>query len=251
MITEFPLLVFTVLTGIAAGAYVGAALFPKKGEDARAWVFPLVAVILVAVGGLAAMTHLGRPALMLNVLNNPTASLTMEGLSSGVLALVAVVDFVLAKRSGSANNAVRIVGAIVGVVCMCIVTSAYVTSYGNTAWIATPTWPLFILGDLAAGLGLWMVFRGEADAGLATVTAVVNILFAAVLAWQAATFNSLGAAGVACIGAGAVIAAVAAVVAFMARSGKMAPRTAALLVAVIAIVALVVSRYGFYMASII
>ena len=251
MITEFPLLVFTVLTGIAAGAYVGAALFPKKGEDARAWVFPLVALILVAVGGLSATAHLGRPAMMMNVLNNPAASLTMEGLSAGALAVVAIVDLVLAKRAGSANRAVRIVGAIVGIVCMCIVTSAYLTSYGNAAWVAAPTWPLFVLGDLAAGLGLWMVFRGESDKNLAAVTAVVNILFAAVLAWQAATFSGLGAAGAACIAAGGVIAAVAAIVAAMARSGKMAPKTAALAVAVIAIVALVVSRYGFYMASVI
>ena len=251
MITEFPLLVFTVLTGIAAGAYVGAALFPKKGEDAHAWVFPLVALILVVVGGLSAMTHLGRPALMLNVLNNPTSSLAMEGMSSGVLALVAIVDLVLAKRAGSANRAVRIVGALVGIVCMCIVTSAYVTSYGNVAWIAAPTWPLFALGDLAAGFGLWMALRGEPDNALATATAIVSILFAAVLAWQAVTFNGLGAAGVACIGVGAVLAAVAAVVAFMARSGKMAPRTTALLVAAIVIVALIMSRYGFYMASII
>ncbi len=251
MITEFPLLVFTVLTGIAAGAYVGAALFPKKGEDARAWVFPLVALILVAVGGLSAMAHLGRPAMVLNVLNNPSASLTMEGMSAGVLAIVAIIDLVLAKRAGSANRGVRIAGAIVGIVCMCIVTSAYLTSYGNAAWVAAPTWPLFVLGDLAAGLGLWMVFRGEPDNSLAAVTAAVNVLFAVVLAWQAITFSGLGAAGVACIAAGAVIAVIAAIAAFMARSGKMAPRTAALLVAVIAIVALIVSRYGFYMASII
>lgn len=154
MITEFPLLVFTVLTGIAAGAYVGAALFPKKDADARPWLFPLIALILVAIGGLAAMGHLGRPGNVLNVLNNPASSLTQEGLSAGVLAIVAIVDMIIGFTQKKANRAVRIIGGVVGIVCMCIVTMAYTTSYGNAAWIAAPTWPLFVLGDLAAGLAL-------------------------------------------------------------------------------------------------
>ena len=103
-------------------------MFPEKGDEAKAWIFPLVVLILVAVGGIAAMGHLGRLAMMFNVLNNPTASITMEGASSGLLALVALIDLVLAKRAGSANRVLRIIGAVVGIVCMCVVTSAYVTS---------------------------------------------------------------------------------------------------------------------------
>ena len=195
MITEFPLLVFTVLTGIAAGGYVGSALFPRKSKDDRAWLFPLISFILIVIGGLSAMAHLGRPMMVLNVLNNPTSSLTMEGASAGVLALIALVDFIIAMRTGTANRVVRIIGAIVGVACMCIVTMAYTTSYGNVVWISMPTWPLFVLGDLAVGSAFWLMFADEPNKALAAFIAVVGALFAIVLIWQATTFASFGAAG--------------------------------------------------------
>lgn len=251
MITEFPLLVFTVLTGIAAGAYVGAALFPKGGDDARPWLFPLVTLVLVAIGGLAAMGHLGRPGNVLNVLNNPTSSLTMEGLSAGALAAVAIVDLAIGFTHKKSNRAVRIVGAAVGVVCMCVVTMAYTTSYGNPAWVAAPTWPLFVVGDLAGGLAVWMLFVGATSKGLARAAAAAGVLLAVVLAWQAATFAGMGAAGVVPIACGAALAAAAAVAAWLASSGKLDPRVGAPVVAALAIAALAVSRYGFYMASII
>lgn len=251
MITEFPLLVFTVLTGIAAGSYAAAAVFPKDGDDTRPWLFPLVALVLVAAGGLAAMAHLGRPAMMMNVLNNPTSSLTMEGMSAGALAVVAFVDALIGRRAKKANRAVRIIGAVVGVVCMCIVTSAYVTSYGNAAWTAAPTWPLFAVGDLAAGFGVWLLFAGVGRKAPVYATAVLGVLFAAVLAWQAGVFAGLGAAGTVAIACGAVLALVAALFALLVARGSVNARPGVAIVAVLAVLALVVSRYGFYMASII
>jgi hypothetical protein len=158
MISEFPLMLFTVLTGIAIGAYVGAALFPKKGSDEKAWIFPLVALILLACGGFAAMGHLGRPHMMMNVLHNPGSSITMEGICTGIVAVIAIIDMVLAKQKGEANRGVRIVGAIAGIIFMCIVTSVYVKSYGNPAWMSTPTYCMFLAGDLAAGFAAWKLF---------------------------------------------------------------------------------------------
>ena len=250
MITEFPLLVFTVLTGIAAGGYVGSALFPRKSKDDRAWLFPLISFILIVIGGLSAMAHLGRPMMVLNVLNNPTSSLTMEGASAGVLALIALVDFIIAMRTGTANRVVRIIGAIVGVACMCIVTMAYTTSYGNVVWISMPTWPLFVLGDLAVGSAFWLMFADEPNKALAAFIAVVGALFAIVLIWQATTFASFGAAGMGFVIAGAVFAVAGAVGAYITSSMKLW-RTAATVVFILFAIAVVLSRYGFYMASII
>ena len=251
MISEFPLMLFTVLTGIACGAYVGAALFPKKGADEKAWLFPVVVLVLAACGGLAATGHLGRMENIFNVLNNPGASITMEGICTGVLAVVAIIDLVLAKQKGEANRALRYVGAVVGIIFLCIVTSVYVKSYGNPTWMATPTYGIFVLGGLAAGFGCWMVFADEDNKTLALVTAVVNALFGIVLAWQASVFATDGAAGMELIAVGAVAAIAAAVAAYMAQSGKLNGKTAAYVVLVLAVVALVASRYGFYAASII
>ena len=250
MITEFPLLVFTVLTGIAAGAYVGAALFPRTTETGKPWAFPLVMLLLVGVGSLAAIGHLGRPALIMNVLNNPGSSLTMEGMSAGVLALVAIVDLALCASQKRSNRAVRIVGALVGIVCMCIVTMAYTSSYGNPAWTAAPTWPLFVLGDLACGCALWMVFAEMPNKGLAALVTVAAALFAVVLIWQAATFAGLSQPGFGQLVFGAILAIAVAVGAWITMSTQLW-NTAGAIVCVLAALALVISRYGFYMASVI
>lgn len=251
MISEFPLMLFTVLTGIAIGAYVGAALFPKKGSDEKAWIFPLVALILLACGGFAAMGHLGRPQMMMNVLNNPGSSITMEGICTGIMAVIAIVDLVLAKQKGEANRGIRIVGAIAGLIFMCIVTSVYVKSYGNPAWMAAPTYLMFVVGDLAAGVAAWKLFADEDNKTLNLAICALNALFAVVLAWQAATFSGFGVDGVMFLGAGAVFAAATAVVAYMASAGKMQGSTAAYAIVVLAVIALFLARYGFYAASII
>ena len=81
MISEFPLFVFTTLSGLAAGALVASAAFPTKGESKRAWLFPLCMLVLVGVGALASVTHLGRPQNLTYMLANPTSSLVMEGIS--------------------------------------------------------------------------------------------------------------------------------------------------------------------------
>lgn len=143
----------------------------------------------------------------------------------------------------------RIVGAIVGIACMTVVTSAYATSYGNPAWIAAPTWPLFVLGDLAAGMAPRMTFADMTNKPLATVVAAAALLFAVVLVWQAATFAGLGYS-IGFIVCGALFAVVGALGAWITASTQLW-NTAAKVVFVLLAIALVTSRYGFYMASII
>ena len=50
MISEFPLFLFTTLAGLAAGAYAVSAVFPVGKDPKKAWLFPLVCGILLAVG---------------------------------------------------------------------------------------------------------------------------------------------------------------------------------------------------------
>ena len=61
MISEFPLFLFTTLAGLAAGAYAVSAVFPVGKDPKKAWLFPLVCGILLAVGLVGLPLHLGRP----------------------------------------------------------------------------------------------------------------------------------------------------------------------------------------------
>ena len=75
MISEFPLFAFTTLAGLSGGAYVAAAVFggADAGEKKRAWLLPLVCLVLLGLGLLGCLGHLGRPLMFMNALANPTS----------------------------------------------------------------------------------------------------------------------------------------------------------------------------------
>ena len=51
------LFLFTLLGGLAAGAYVLEACFQRTRTGERPWLVPLVVVVLFAIGMIAAATH--------------------------------------------------------------------------------------------------------------------------------------------------------------------------------------------------
>lgn len=227
-----------------------AALFPRKDGTDRPWLFPLLALILMVVGSISSTTHVGRPWLIMNVLNNPTASLTMEGMSAGALCLVAFIDLLICLIKKKENRAVRIIGGIVGIVMLAIVTMAYTTSYGNPAWRSAPTYIVFIAGGFAVGSTFWALFvDGVSDKKAFTgAQCAMGAFLAVALVWQAAVFAGLEESGTGLIVAGAILAIVATI---LVIANSKAGRAKTVAVFVLMLLAVCLSRYGFYMASII
>ena len=246
MISEFPLFAFTTLTGLGAGALLASAVFPERGENKRAWLFPLVMLALMAVGALASVTHLGRPQYMVYMLANLTSSLVMEGIFAGLTCVALIVDVALAAKSAAVNRAVRIVATVLAVLLMFVQAYAYAGSYGNAAWAAASVWPFFVLGSVGCGFALWALFAQVGD-GFAKACGVVAALAALSFAWEAATFAGAGADAALLI-VGAVLAAAAAACAL--AKGFAGAKLPWSVVVVAAVVALAVARYGFYAASI-
>ena len=86
MISEFPLFLFTTLGGLAAGAYVAAAIFPDVDrKPKRPWLFPLVCLALLGVGLLGVLGHLGRPERFLLAMSNPSSMIAEEAYWSCLL----------------------------------------------------------------------------------------------------------------------------------------------------------------------
>ena len=185
------------------------------------------------------------------MLGNLGSPLMLEGIFSALLAVVAIVDFIMCRKGIKNLRSVRIVGAVIGVVCLVAMTYAYATSYGNAAWCAAPTYALFVVSGLASGSALWFVIGRPTGEIPAKCVAILNTVFACVLIWQAFVFSSFEANGAVCLAIGAVLAAASAVTAFSQPKMKAKPETVIFVVALLSIAALVVSRYGFYMASII
>ena len=105
-----------------------------------------------------------------------------------------LVDFVLLLRRGASPRAVRVVAAVAAGALMCVMGWAYFTSYGNPAWAAWQTLPLFVLGDLVMGSALWALMREGAyrSDAFAAAFAVLGALAVASIALIAAHFAGLG-----------------------------------------------------------
>lgn len=247
MISEFPLLVFTVLTGLAAGGYAMAAVFHLAGgRKERSWTLPLVCLVCLAAGMVAVLFHLGHPERFLNALANPTAMIAQEAYWSIPLGIVLLLDAVLLKLGKGQTPALPVIGAVLSLGLMTVTAIAYFTSYGVAGWPEVPTLPLFVAGDLGMGaaFALAMDARGS-NRSAAIVSAVLAVAVAVTMVAEAAVFAPLPV--------GAVPFAVAAVLAVAGAVLEVFPSAkpqawwrwlafACLLAAV------TVARYGFYAA---
>lgn len=254
MIAEFPLFLFTTLGGLAAGAYAVVACLPSDGgakDSKRPWLFPLVCLALLGVGLLGVLGHLGRPERFLMALANPASMIAEEAYWSFAFGLLVLVDLVLRARRGASPRAVRVLAAVCGFVLMCIMGWAYFTAYGNPVWAAWTTLLLFVLGDLAMGAALVGVFEAPyyRNRAFAIAAAMLALAAAASMAAVGAQFAAYGH-GIAPFVAAAVLVVAAAVFALVANAGKLAPRAASALVLACILVGVAVSRYAFYVASI-
>jgi len=250
MISEFPLFVFTTFAGLAAGAYVMAAAFPKEGEEKRAWLFPLAMIVLLGIGLLGCLGHLHHPERFMYALWNPMAGITQEAYLSILFGLVLAIDVVVCAVKGAAPRALRIVGAVFGFLLTCVMGYAYSTILGVDAWYTPVTIPLFVVGDLAMGAALWAALKQgayEAKPFLYT-TVAVEVLFACTLAAVAMHFGGLGL-NVAPFVVALVLAPVAHIaLAYLAKSGDKA--WVAPVACACVIVGTAVARYAFYAAYI-
>lgn len=247
MISEFSLFLFTLLGGTAAGAYVFASVFPMT-ESKKRWLLPLAALVLLAIGGVALLLHLGHPERMFYAFTNPSAGITREGLATGLFGVLLVVEFILALRSGKPTPKVlSILTAIAGVILLVVMGLAYVEFHGVPAWANWTTMPLFIVGGLSAGACALPLFDSSIARNntFAICAAVANVLFACSAVATGAHFASFGFSIMPFICA-AVLAVAAAIVAYLAKSREGIAFPA--LAFVLAFVAVIVARYAFYMA---
>lgn len=249
MISEFPLFLFTTLAGVAAGAYVVSVAFPVGKDAKKTWLFPLVCLVLLAVGLAGLPLHLGRPERLFVALSQPGAMIAQEAYWSIALGVILLIDLVISKTKGSSPRGLRIVGGIAALGLMLVMSNAYFVSIGVSAWASWQTFLLFILGDFAMGAALLALLESDLmkDGTYLTVSAVLSVLAAVGVVLETVHFASVGASMVLLI-IGAVVVAVAAVLQFMAKSGKMSAATAAKVVFACAFVGIALARYGFYAA---
>lgn len=246
MISEFPLFVFTTFAGIAAGAYVVAAVFPAKSESKRAWAFPLALLALLGIGLIGCLMHLQHPERFLNALFNPTAGITLEAYFSLLLGLVLFADIILCLRKKIIPRWLRLFGALIAFILTCIMGYAYFISYGVEAWSTWATVPLFFVGDLAMGAGLYGLFQIEQYKRRSFILASISVevLLAIVLIVEAVHFSGRGLSFIPFLVALAISPVLVTGLTLAARKRASFAMSAAICICSIAGVA--IARYAFY-----
>lgn len=247
MIPEFPLFVFTLLGGAAAGAYAFSAVFPQKQDNAKKDVaFPLVCLVLLAVSGLCLLMHLGHPERMFNAFSNFGAGITQEGFAMVGLGVMVVVDLAFCAVKGASPRWVRIAGAAFGVLLLAAMANAYSQLHNVPAAATFAVVPFFFVGGLALGDALFALFADKPYAKGAYLWASIAVvaLLAVTLAVMGAHFASIGLSAVPFI-AGLVIAPVAGVMVMLA-SMKADKAWAAPCVCALVLVGIAIARYAFY-----
>ena len=243
MISEFPLFVFTLLGGAAAGAYAFLPIYSPEKEG-RPWLAPLAALLLLAVGGIALLTHLGHAERMFYAFSNPTSGITLEGYSMITFGILAVADLVVCFAKKAPVAPLRIAAGVAGLLLLCAMGYAYASFAAVPEWGTWQTWLLFLSGNLALGSLLAALVSEDSSGNSKAMGASMAVLALAAfsLVVEAVLFNSLGRSVVPfVIGTLLVCASIA-----MLFARKKAAKWAVPGALVLAFIGIAVARYAFY-----
>ena len=186
MEAQWSLVLFTVISGAGAwlfatsmmGALAKKSALPTKVET-------IAAIVLLAVGGVASVTHLKHIDRIFEALNHPTSGIFVEAALIGVLIVLALIYLImLVRKSGESGT------KIVGVVTMVIaIIFPFMCGYSymmeaRQAWmtIALPLsyWATAAVGG--AGLNLLLKAVAKDEAASVSFAGVLTVACSAVAA---------------------------------------------------------------------
>lgn len=250
MIAEFPLFVFTLLGGAAAGAYAFSAVFPCKRDESRKSVaFPATCLVLLTVSGLCLLTHLGHPERMFNAFSNFSAGIAQEGVAMIALGIVSLVDVIFAAVKGESPRWLRVVGGVFGVLLLVAMGNAYCQLFNVEVAATLAVAPFFLMGGIFLGAALYGLFMDAPYAKGAFLWASVAVaaVLAVTLAAMGAHFAAIGLSPVPFV-VGIIVAPVASAV-VMAANVKTGKAWTPVAVCALAFVGMAVARYAFYVVA--
>ena len=141
MSTQWSLVLFTALTGLAGWMFACIALDEFLGKTKKtAAMASLVAIIVAVVGGIASVTHLAHPENIMNVFGHPTEGIFLEALLVGLMCVFGIIYLILVKRDASAGarKAMAVLAAVFGILLSFFAGKSYMMA-------AIPAWNSILL----------------------------------------------------------------------------------------------------------
>lgn len=232
MSIQISLVVFSALVGIGGWLIAYVALAELMGKAPKSNFFASVAsLVLLAVGGLASVTHLSHPDRILAALGHPTSGIFIEAVLVGVAAVFVILYLVALKRESGVRKVFAVVAGVAGIVLSFMCGNSYVMAsipawntlalplaYCATAWAAAASayWlavmmakeenfslihsSLAVGGVLATVACAVFLLGAGANVAAALLCAVIGGIVPACCGFVALRKNSLGlcAASLAC-----------------------------------------------------
>ena len=164
MEAQWSLILFTVISGAGAwlfatsmaGAIAKRGALPTKMES-------IVAIVLLAVGGVASVTHLKHVDRIFEALNHPTSGIFVEAAMIGILIVLIAVYLIMLVR-GSKEGGLKAVGAVAAVIAI-VFTFACGSSYmmeARQAWMTVALPFSYAATAAAAGAGVNLLLKSLA-----------------------------------------------------------------------------------------
>lgn len=257
MMEILPLLLFTTCSGAAAGAYVMRLLGDHHSENRnlggeKLWLFPLVCIILLAVGLLGTLAHLGQPLRFINGLSNPASMISQESYWAIAFGILMVIELIISKTKNISPVVLHWAGALAATGLMVVMSLAYYHCTFLPAWSSAITIPLFIVGNLVMGAGLCILFSKNTEASrlFHLANTVLSMGWVVVILSYVIYLSGLGF-GVALPIIGAVVGpAGSAAVSILAHGDKLTLSRAAIIVFVLNITGVLLVRVAFFAAGV-
>lgn len=135
---QWSLVIFTTLAGTGAWLFAFLGLAEARGrrmQERNKFTIALVALVLLAVGGVASVTHLSHPDRIMGALGHPTMGIFAEAAFLGVVALLIVVYLVMLKRKAAMRlvRGVALAGGGLAVVLSFVLGYSYMMA-SRVAW---------------------------------------------------------------------------------------------------------------------
>ncbi len=159
MTIQWSLVLFTALTGTAGCLYAALGIDEIRGKGQKGdFLISLIALIILAVGGLASVTHLSHPENIMGALSHPTSGIFVEAVLVGITGVLGIAHLVTVKRGSSVAKVFALLAGIVGLVLAYSAGSSYMMS-AQIAW-NTVLLPLtYLFTAIPSGVGLYAVLR--------------------------------------------------------------------------------------------
>ncbi|MCL2883162.1 MAG: dimethyl sulfoxide reductase anchor subunit [Coriobacteriia bacterium] len=180
MAIQWPLVLFTLIAGAGAGlmAFVGLGEFIGSGKKTRL-ISLVISLVLLVVGGVFSIFHLGHPANVMNAATNigSLSPISLELLFIGICVVVNIIYLIIVNRAGAAAKVFGILGIVFGVVFM------YITGHGYSVILTRPAWanPVLALAYLFTSLTLggfiWLIMQSALKDEAASVKKSALVVF--------------------------------------------------------------------------